>query len=70
MPKTFEEKFREFVENSELSAYKIANQSGVGERIVARFKNEGTDVMFSNAAKIADALGLELVEKRNKKKGR
>jgi DNA-binding phage protein len=53
------------IRNSGQTHYRIAKNAGVGPETIDRFM-AGRDIRISTAAKIAEALGLELKPKENK----
>lgn len=55
---------RSAIQNSGLTRYAVAKQAGVGFAVLNRFVAGERDLRLETAAKICDALGLELV-KRN-----
>lgn len=61
MSKDIEKKLREAILKSKMSRYKISQLSGVGEAQLSLFVNGKRTLTLTSAAKVAKALGLELV---------
>ncbi|NIP22277.1 MAG: helix-turn-helix domain-containing protein [Phycisphaerae bacterium] len=53
---------------SKVSRYRIAKESGLTESQLSYFVNGKRTLTLPTAAKLAKVLGLELVEKKGKKK--
>ena len=53
---------REAIENSGMSASSLAERSGVARRAIDRFLAEERDVRLDSVDRLAEALGLRLVE--------
>ena len=62
-----EQQLRSAVKDSGLTIYRLAKDSGVSQPVLSRFLNGKRGITLATAAKLANALGLEL---RPKKKGR
>jgi len=67
MSKDIEQKLREAIIRSELSRYRISKLSGVGEAQLSLFVNGKRTLTLPIAAKIADVLGFELLQKKSKR---
>lgn len=52
------------VEERELTGYRLAKLSGVGQPVIARFLNGSRSVSLETASKICEALDLELRSRR------
>lgn len=63
-----EKQLRGAIEASGLSVYRIAQKSSVSEGVLSRFMNRRRTITLATASKVAEALGLELVEKKRKKR--
>jgi transcriptional regulator with XRE-family HTH domain len=63
MAKNLVEALKAAIKASGLSHYRIAKRAGVAPALVDRFMLGVRDLRLATAAKIADALGLELVQK-------
>ena len=48
------------IKSSDMTSYRISKVSGVSEGVISRFVNTERTITLSTAAKLADALGLEL----------
>lgn len=64
MPKktTFSDALRQAIERSELTRYRIAQQTGIAESVLSRFVNRQTNLSLANIDRLCEALGLRLVE--------
>lgn len=60
--KNIEEKLRGIILDSKMSRYKISQLSGVGEAQLSLFVNRKRTLTLTSAAKLAEALGLELTQ--------
>lgn len=60
-PKLLDATLRAAIERSGLTTYAVAMLAGVTPQQVARFMREERDLTLSTASKIAQALGMELV---------
>lgn len=70
MSKDIEQKLREAIIRSKMSRYRISQLSGVGEAQLSLFVNGKRSLTLPVAAKLAKVLGLELVAKRTRRKGK
>jgi len=59
-PKDIEEQLRQAIRESELTAYKLAQQSGVSAGQIGRFLSGERTLTLTAAGKLATALGLRL----------
>ena len=57
-----EDKLRRAILDSKISRYKISQLSGVGEAQLSLFVNRKRTLTLTSAAKVAEALGLELIQ--------
>jgi len=65
----FSEQLRRAVEASELTRYRIAQETGISESILSRFVNRGAGLSMDSVDKLVDCLGLTLqAPKRPKRK--
>lgn len=60
---TITDQLRESIKQSEMSNWKLAQVAKVDKGLISRFMAGERDLMLETAAKIADALGMELVPK-------
>lgn len=67
MSKDIEQKLRDAIVNSKMSRYKISDLSGISEASLSLFVNGKRTLTLISAAKVAEVLGFELVEKQDKK---
>ena len=65
-----EEQIRAAIKESGLTIYRLAKDSGVPQPVLSRFVNAKRGITLSTASKLAATLGLELVPKKPKTKGR
>lgn len=56
------ETLREAIRNSSLSVYRLAKASGVSPAVITRFLKGQRDLRLSTVEKLAEVLGLELVQ--------
>lgn len=68
MSKDIEAKLREAIIKSELSRYRISKLSGVGEAQLSLFVNGKRTLTLPAAAKLANVLGLEFIQKKSRPK--
>ena len=59
-----EDKLRRAILDAKISRYKISQLSGVGEAQLSLFVNRKRTLTLTSAAKVAEALGLELIQKK------
>jgi len=52
------------------TAYRLSKDTGIHHSVILRFKNGERSLTLSTASKLVEALGLELVQKKRKKKGK
>ena len=64
MSKDIEKKLREAIIRSKMSRYKISQLSGVSEGQLSLFVNGKRSLTLPVAAKVAEILGLDLVQKK------
>ena len=60
---TITDQLKKAIRESELSNWKLAQVAKVDQGVISRFMAGNRDLMLETAAKIADALGMELVPK-------
>ena len=60
---TITDQLRESIKQSEMSNWKLAQAAKVDHGVISRFMAGERDLMLETAAKIANALGMELVPK-------
>ncbi len=60
---TITDQLRESIKQSEMSNWKLAQVAKVDKGLISRFMAGERDLMLETAAKIANALGMELVPK-------
>ena len=68
-----EKQLRRAIQGSGLSAYRIAQESGVSEAVLSRFLNRQRTITLATASKLAEVLGLRLIvttRRQTKKKVR
>ncbi len=63
-----EKRLKQALIESKVSRYRIAKESGLTESQLSYFVNGKRTLTLPAAAKLAKVLGLELVEKKGKKK--
>ena len=64
------EQIRQAIKDSGLSFYKLANLSGINDKIISKFFHGNSDTRISNIEAIADALELEIIVKPKKEQQR
>ena len=67
---TLQEQFRQAIEDSGLTLYRIAKDSGVAYPVLYRFASGERDLTLATASKLADYFGMRLTCPRRPKKGR
>lgn len=70
MSKNIEQKLLRAILKSKMTRYRISQLSGVTEAQLSLFVNGKRTLTLPVAAKIAEVLGLELVEKSKKKQAK
>lgn len=60
---TITDQLRESIKQSEMSNWKLAQVAKIDQGVISRFMAGDRDLMLETAAKIANALGMELVPK-------
>ena len=60
---------RQAVEDSEISLYRIAKDSGVAYQVLHRFARGERDLTLETASKLADYFGMRLTRPQRPKKG-
>jgi transcriptional regulator with XRE-family HTH domain len=68
--KNIEAQLRDAILNSEISRYRLCKMSGVTNSQLSYFVHGKRSLTLGSAAKVAQALGLELAVKKRKKKAR
>lgn len=68
--KDIETQLKEALINSGVSRYRISQLSGISNAQLSYFVNGKRSLTLPIAAKLAKVLGLELIEKKSKKKAR
>jgi transcriptional regulator with XRE-family HTH domain len=63
-----ETQLRQAILSAKLSRYAISKLSGVSQAVLSRFVTGGRTLTLETAAKLADALGLELSPRRKARK--
>ncbi len=66
--KDIEKQLKQALKNSKMSRYRIAKESDLTESQLSYFVNNKRSLTLPAAAKLAKALGFELVQKKNKSK--
>jgi len=66
--RTIEETLRQTIEKSGASLYAVAKGSGVDYGTLHRFVNKGRNLQLNVVQRLCDYFGLELVNKRGKRK--
>ena len=69
-PQNIEEQLRRAILDGEMSRYRLAQLTGVAEAVLSNFVNRKRSITLTTAAKLAEALGLELGANDKDKKGR
>ena len=62
--KNIEDKLRKAILDAKISRYKISQLSGVGEAQLSLFVNRKRTLTLTSAAKVAETLGLDLIQKK------
>jgi transcriptional regulator with XRE-family HTH domain len=65
--KDIEKQLKQAVLKSNMSRYRIARESGLTESQLSYFVNDQRTLTLPAAAKLANTLGLELVQRKSKK---
>lgn len=64
------EQLREAVRQSELTRYRIAQETGIAASILCRFVNDGAGLSLESIDKLCDCLGLRLTSAKPGKQSR
>ncbi len=65
-PTTVSERLRAAILNGDETRYALAKRSGIGEPVLSKFM-AGAGLNLETVDRLAEALGLELIEKRTPK---
>ena len=65
-PTTVSERLRAAILNGNETRYALSKRSGIGESVLSKFM-AGAELKLETVDRLAEALGLELVEKRTPK---
>ena len=68
--KNIEEQLRQAIADGGMSRYRLAQLTGVAEAVLSNFVNRKRSITLTTAAKLAEALGLELGATDKNRKGR
>jgi len=68
--KDIEEQLRQEILDSDMSRYRLSQITGVDQAVLSNFVNGKRTITLATAAKLAEALGLELSANNKDKKGR
>lgn len=63
------DELRQAIENSGLSLYRIAKDSGVAYQVLHRFARGERDLTLETASKLADYFGMRLTRPKRPRKG-
>ena len=63
-----EDQIRAAFDESGMTVYRLAKDSGVPQPVVSRFINGKRGITLATASKLVAVLGLELIQKENKQK--
>jgi plasmid maintenance system antidote protein VapI len=66
---TLQDQLRQAIEDSGLTLYRIAKDSGVVYQVLHRFASGERDLTLETASKLADYFGMRLTRPRRPKKG-
>ena len=66
---TLQDQLRQAVEDSGLTLYRIAQDSGVAYQVLHRFARGERDLTLETASKLADYFGMRFTRPRRPKKG-
>jgi len=66
---TLQDQLRQAVEDSGLTLYRIAKDSGVAYQVLHRFARGERDLTLETASKLADYFGMRFTRPRRPKKG-
>ena len=61
-----EERLRQAIVDAGVSRYRLSAMSGVSDGVLSHFVNRQRSITMTTAAKIADALDLELMPKKRR----
>ena len=66
---TLQDQFRQAIEDSGLSLYRIAKDSGIAYQVLHRFARGERDLTLATATRLADYFGMRLTRPRRPKSG-
>lgn len=64
-----QDQFRQVIEDSGLSLYRIAKDSGIAYQVLHRFARGERDLTLETASRLADYFGMRLTRPRRPKSG-
>jgi plasmid maintenance system antidote protein VapI len=62
-----DDQLRDAIADDDRTPYGLARDSGVDERVIRRFLARQRDVTMGSAARIAEALGMQLVKVKGRR---
>ena len=65
-----EKQIKAAIEQSGLSVYRLAKNSGVPQAVLCRFVNGKRGITLATASKLVETLGFELVQKKKRSERR
>lgn len=65
----FAQQLRAAIEDSDMSRYQLAKESGVSQSMLSRFVHGQSDLTLEKAQLVADVLGLRIALKKGRRKG-
>jgi plasmid maintenance system antidote protein VapI len=68
-PMTLQDQFRQAIEDSGLSLYRIAKDSGIAYQVLHRFARGERDLTLETATRLANFFGMRLTRPKRPKTG-
>jgi len=67
---TLQDQLRQAIEDSGLTLYRVAKDSGVAYQVLHRFVSGERDLTLATASRLADFFGMRFTRPRRPKRGR
>lgn len=66
---TLQDQLRQAIQDSGLTLYRVAKDSGVADQVLRRFASGERDLTLETASKLAEYFGMRLTRAKRPKKG-
>ena len=65
----FADRLRAAIEDSDMSRYQLAQETGISQSMLSRFVHGQSDLTLEKAQRVADVFGLDIALKKGRRKG-